>query len=520
MLRWHLVALALVLGLGACTEETSTYCDGDHGCTNPALPRCDYATRTCRPPDDGGALDGGTADAPTDGNGADAGCTSSSACLESAAPICAAGACRACASPAECSARDPAAPGCAADGRCVACVGSTDCPNAATPICASETCRGCQNAAECAARSTATPACHADGRCVECRANLDCASQTDTPACDLATSTCVPCTSDDQCSYFCDATTGRCATTAEITFVDKAGPSCASAGTGAGTLADPFCEIKTAVANLGSARFVYVRPGSYQGVIANGPSFRLRAEAGAMITSTTGTACFGVGFGSTVEVVGLRIAGGGLSKAGFAVSNSAGKLTLRGVRAENLGDYGVRCDTGGTLVMDRSEVLHNTRGGLYLSDCAFTVTNSVIAENGSATAPFGGVYIETAHAGASFVNNTVVSNHATTGTVAGILCATAAQVVNSVVWFNDPPQVTNPSCAVIYSNVAQSGLGGVGNINAAPSFVSLVSGNYHYAPGSPGIDVATATVAPDHDFDGYPRPYGGAPDMGAFEWHP
>jgi hypothetical protein len=39
-------------------------------------------------------------------------------------------------------------------------------------------------------------------------------------------------------------------------------------------------------------------------------------------------------------------------------------------------------------------------------------------------------------------------------------------------------------------------------------------------PGSPAIDAVPAALAPDSDQRGYPRPYGSASDMGAFEWYP
>ncbi|MBI5479726.1 MAG: right-handed parallel beta-helix repeat-containing protein [Deltaproteobacteria bacterium] len=527
MFRATTLALGVAL-VGGCSGPTSTYCDGTHACADSRWPRCDYATHTCMPADDGGAPDApavdarqddvGTTDAPTDGTTGDAECGSSGACTDPATPICAGGTCRGCQTPAECAARDPAVPACDLTGHCVECVGSTDCTTATKPICGAQTCRACQNAPECAARSAATPACHSNGSCVECRQNTDCAAKVDTPVCDLATSTCVPCTSDDQCARFCDRGTGRCVVDADILFVDAIGPSCPTPGPGAGTLADPHCEISYAVANLGLKRYVYVKPGVYAAVSVWQRAFRLRAESGARIVPTAADSTgLSVTDASDVEVDGLRLTGGGAVFAGISIT-SGGQLTLRNVKVDGLAALGAYCGYA-TFSIDRSELLSNPGGGLDLISCTSTITNTVIARNGTASADLGGVRITTPRTGTSFINNTVVSNTAKAATPAGILCADPAQVVNAVVWFNTPTQVSATNCSTTYSNVAQA-ITGVGNINQTPSFMSASTGDYRYMPGSPGIDVATALGAPALDFDGYPRPYGSAPDMGAFEWHP
>ncbi len=54
-----------------------------------------------------------------------------------------------------------------------------------------------------------------------------------------------------------------------------------------------------------------------------------------------------------------------------------------------------------------------------------------------------------------------------------------------------------------------------GNISADPLFVS--ASDFHLQLGSPAINAGQSLDAPDHDFDGTPRPFGGAYDIGAFE---
>jgi len=67
-------------------------------------------------------------------------------------------------------------------------------------------------------------------------------------------------------------------------------------------------------------------------------------------------------------------------------------------------------------------------------------------------------------------------------------------------------------------DIKDADLGPMGNfIAAADPLVDTPGGDYHLAPGSEGIDAGTAEDAPDHDYDGVPRPQGAAHDVGAYE---
>ena len=63
-----------------------------------------------------------------------------------------------------------------------------------------------------------------------------------------------------------------------------------------------------------------------------------------------------------------------------------------------------------------------------------------------------------------------------------------------------------------------------GTITSNPLVVndtgSASTGNYHLPPASPAVNAGTNQYCPSADLDGYPRPYGAACDVGAYEWHP
>ena len=72
----------------------------------------------------------------------------------------------------------------------------------------------------------------------------------------------------------------------------------------------------------------------------------------------------------------------------------------------------------------------------------------------------------------------------------------------------------------LIDSIADADLGLYGNfVMAVDPLVNsaAIGGDYHLAAGSEAIDKGTATGAPDHDFEGAPRPQGAAPDAGAYE---
>ena len=186
-------------------------------------------------------------------------------------------------------------------------------------------------------------------------------------------------------------------------------------------------------------------------------------------------------------------------------------------------------------------------GGIKCCDFSSpAITNCTIVEN---RATYGGGIECYLSSSPTIINCTISRNSAVYG--GGIECCenSSPTIVNSILWFNGAPNGAeialypseNPLILTIsYSDIAGGesdayvGSGctldwGDGNIDANPLFVNPWDENYHLSLGSPCIDVANGSVAPETDKDGNSRyddpdmpdgPVAGSPsaDMGAYEY--
>ncbi len=210
--------------------------------------------------------------------------------------------------------------------------------------------------------------------------------------------------------------------------------------------------------------------------------------------------------------------GGGLSCGGSAVV--AGNV-IDGNRA--LAGVGGGVDSyEGTLTLAGNSVSGNEAaggegGGVYAK--GLVSENNVIAGN-RATGSGGGVYA----AGASFANDTITANRTTGLDGGGVYSYPQGSAVNCIIWGNrasmSPTYDDVYGLWVTYCCTGEDGVGvGLASIHVNPGFVSGPDGDYRLQPGSPCIDVATATAAPPADRDGIARPWGPRPDMGAYEYY-
>jgi hypothetical protein len=190
--------------------------------------------------------------------------------------------------------------------------------------------------------------------------------------------------------------------------------------------------------------------------------------------------------------------------------------------------FGVSINSGSATLLG-STIEQNERAGLVIEESPFAIENCFVVRNGSTFfAGSGGVQVKNSAAISSvaqvFTHNTVTQNESGVG-VAGLQCNTvnAVAATSNLIHGNNPSSApadadTSGNCAQSHSNV--EGLtGGTGNLDMPPIFVApqATVGNFHLAPGSPGIDVADPASTTSIDFDGDPRPVGAGFDMGADE---
>ena len=164
-------------------------------------------------------------------------------------------------------------------------------------------------------------------------------------------------------------------------------------------------------------------------------------------------------------------------------------------------------------------------GGILVDSAIVTLTNNVIAFNkGLGMAWDGdGVAVWGDYSDARIINNTIVSNSAE-----GIQANQGTVLArNNIIYDNEGGIHSYLGGATVssdhnafwdngwdYAGVTP----GPGDISADPLFVNAAAEDFHLQPGSPCIDAGTNVGAPDHDFEGDPRPDGGFVDIGADEY--
>ena len=227
---------------------------------------------------------------------------------------------------------------------------------------------------------------------------------------------------------------------------------------------------------------------------------------------------------STVESNTVSAGDGG----GVYALNPVLATLRRTVLRANVGGFGgAFSNTGGTVVIEDSELLANTSiasgGGLSLAFGTVDLRNTVIAANVSGG--FGGA-IYTTSSTTTIVNCTVRNNASALGG-GGIAAGFGPNVAmaNSILWGNTPDQANAVFAAATvvasYSDIA-GGYPGAGNINADPQHVDPTGFDFNLLAASPcvnaGSNAAAVSLVADHD--GRPRVVGASVDIGAFEYAP
>jgi len=186
------------------------------------------------------------------------------------------------------------------------------------------------------------------------------------------------------------------------------------------------------------------------------------------------------------------------------------------------------------VVVEQNTIHHNgggfRGGGIYIRSNNPTIQNNLIYGN-TATDYGGGVSLGNA---AGVIDGNVIYDNSAGTNGAGIYKGdggSSPAIRNNVVVSNTGDGIYNDlggTHEIYYSNVwnntgercggSASCISANGNITASPQFVDP-GVNFALEPGSPCIDAGDPDDYPAEDYDGRARPFGSAPDMGAYEYY-
>lgn len=361
----------------------------------------------------------------------------------------------------------------------------------------------------------------AESVCVQCLDDDNCSGST--PVCN-ATHQCEGCTAHSQCdSAACDFASGSCFPSESIAYVkaDGEGTEC--------TQTDPCGTLAIAL----ETPHPVVKFDGTDPVIVNETQEITRdvtilAEVGAVLRrDSTGpvVTLSGASGAIEVEIQDLEISDGlGAAGDGILVADLAVKLTLDRVFLLANTGHGLRAGNGGHVIVRRSVVSGNNRGGINLADAKFEITNTLIVANGGGASTTGGFRAAQTLADSSFHFNTVANNTADTTTTnageAGVACALSPFDATSNIISGNQAGAT---CT--FANSMFDAAAPIGNFNGTPDFLEITPANarerdyFRIGAASMAIDAANPTDE-EIDVDGDRRPQGDAPDVGADERAP
>lgn len=413
----------------------------------------------------------------------------------------------------------------------IPCTTSAGC-DVSAPYCVDDTCaEACLDDSQCPGFTEQGTFC-ADGICIDCRDSYDCTAPL--PVCRAGM--CGQCFEHSECASGACALDGTCADESEIAYVDLAG----SAGSDC-TRLSPCSTVTRALALVPARKYVVIAGGTYSASTELVPVDErwFIGGAGAQVTltrSTPGTIIHAHG-PVVVHLANLTLAdatnsgGGGAGYGtGLYCDPSLGSPT---VDADNVtftanqtaGLFGTSCNvdvhrsafsacgggvelTDSNATFDECAVTDNSNTGMTLDSGVYTVTNTLVARNGT-----GGINLNASTSAQRIEFNTIVDNSGDPSVYAGITCGPSVlNLANNIVARN--PRQTRGQCTYTGSIVVDSDISGL-----AFKSPDVEPYDYHLTAGSIAIDMAVDSTI-DHDMDGDARPQGAGRDVGADEFVP
>lgn len=363
--------------------------------------------------------------------------------------------------------------------------------SAPTPHCSMGDCVACSDTPDpdgaCAALDPDLPLCE-DGGCVQCRDGDATVCTGTVPVCDVATHTCVGCTTHAQCpTSACHLDEGSCLPPENVWYVDGDAGACAAAD---GSLAAPYCTIGEALAQIG------------------------QASRGTIRILTTAAP-----YSEALEIDGNRIVA--LLAQGDVPpvldASGAPSLTVDGatVFAERLRWQSNATDPALVLDdavawIDRCEIVQNQGGGIdATAGTVLHLRTSVIGAGGTGLADRQALRVD--NATIDVVASTIAGNDGNATSSIRCLGGGGGSVRSSIVVGLDPPSISCLGLAVDDSAIDTASLGGAGNVVLgafnAGWFIDAAGGDFHLTAGTvfEGTGV-WHTGDPAVDLDGDARP--------------
>lgn len=416
----------------------------------------------------------------------------------------------------------------------------TDCP-ASSPVCsAAHVCTACGTDNDCEGRP-ASPVCVGEpaGVCVACDGvdaqspalgtGADPCPQAVAQVCDSVSHECRACRGDAECvSGVCEG--GSCIDPSRVVYVRYG-----EADNGVCTQSTPCGTPGAAMAVIGGARR-YLKlspnPSAYfvEPALSIATDVSIHAD-GAILERPAGGQVVNV-TAATVRIEGLSVRDAVGSAVADGIKCTGADLTLVGVTISGCSDHGLEAGDC-VLDVDRAEIARNGVGGVRAVGGNFSIRNSFVYANGSATSGGGGLTLNPSTTPNVLEFNTIVKNAAANNATSagGVLCASgSASIVarNNVIYGSvNSLETVGPSCTHSYSVVGASNppagmmvqamtAGEVGFVNLG----GTTAADFHLAATSQlrgAGDPALGAELIDFDGDARPNPAGSRADIGADE---
>jgi hypothetical protein len=359
--------------------------------------------------------------------------------------------------------------------------------------------------------------------CVQCTAAMPQACTTATPVCG-SDDMCRPCAGDSECtaSGAC-MVDGSCALASAVLYASPTGGANSTCAIG------DKCTLDHALTLVDTTHtIIHLDPGTY-GTAGITPTQDMTIVGrGATIDKNMGGngPVFTIAAGRSITLDLMTITGGDDPTLGSGITCTSATLAIHAATISTNAGMGIN-SADCNVVLARSTVYNNTKGGVYLNGITttmtFDVTDNFIIHNGNGTdALLGGLTIGPTIVSTSRLEfNTIADNTTSTGSAhaGGVACdITNFHANNNIVARNlkvSSPSQTFGVCDYPTSKVQDDVVGlDFARVDSGPPY------SYEIGTNSTAKDMATTASTVDIDVDGDHRPQGAQKDIGADEYKP